>query len=571
MSGHLQPSSTPTSHPTHNVNAPYNTFNNVVGDQINYHHHNQIGAIIKGLSSILFLLNVFDSVLEQLLEPAIEASYNRGGTVARCERGTREQVIAGIIEWVNDNDGPLIYWLSGPAGSGKSTISQTVAELLAPLKQLAGSFFFFRETGRRSKIAHLVPTLAYQLSRSLPETKPLIHGALKEEPLITSLSMAYQFNKLIVEPVVSVTPPQQMIFVLDGLDECDDRTSMAEFIEVMLQMIPGPPLKVFCTSRIEEHIRGPLGSPAADSKTHHINLEDFNASSDIRTFLQSRFSVICGRNRRFMQKVPQPWPSPADLEALVKKCEGSFIFAVTLFKFINDGTDFPHRKMEAALSMANGLDHLYAQVLSSASRDRHFERVVGAIMVLTRPLAITSLGQLLLLGTDEILGPLLGMQSILTIPGDDDRPIRLLHTSLRDFLTTESRSEAYFINPPVHHLTIAMDCLRVMTAHAETGIFRSKMQQYACVHWDSHLEQGLGSGNGSVLNSNSVNDLLRCLVDFLNSQGCNSWINTQPILNPEADTVDGIRSALRKASVTIVSCGAQIPIKYPDESSCIIL
>ena len=103
-----------------------------------------------------------------------------------------------------------------------------------------------------------------------------------------------------------------------------------------------------------------------------------------------------------MKHIPQPWPSPSDFQGLVRKCEGSFLFATTLISVI-DSSDgrFPHQKMEAALRMANGLDPLYAQAISSATRDHHFERVLGTIVVLTRPLAITSLGDLLLLGIDE--------------------------------------------------------------------------------------------------------------------------------------------------------------------------
>ena len=161
--------------------------------------------------------------------------------------------------------------------------------------QLAGSFSFFRGAGRRSTIAHFLPTIAYQLSRSVPETETPIQRRLQANPRIASLSLAYQFTKLIVEPMRSLEFWSPVVFVFDGLDECDDRQSMMKFIEVMIDVfnnIPGLPLEVLCTSRVEEHIRGILESVTTQSITCRLNLEDFNAGHDIHTFLQSHFVAI---------------------------------------------------------------------------------------------------------------------------------------------------------------------------------------------------------------------------------------------------------------------------------------
>ena len=202
--------------------------------------------------------------------------------------------------------------------------------------QLAGNFFFFRGAGRRSTIRHFLPTIAYQLSKAVPGTEPLIQRILQIDPHIPSQSLSYQFTKLIVEPMRSLELRNPVIFVFDGLDECDDRQLMAEFIEVMIDVfnnIPGLPLKVLCTSRVEEHIRGILDD--AQSIAYRLNLEAFNAGDDIHAFLQSRFDVVYNRNRRYMKHIPRPWPSPSNLRDLVQKCEGSFLFAATLIDFID--------------------------------------------------------------------------------------------------------------------------------------------------------------------------------------------------------------------------------------------
>ena len=53
----------------------------------------------------------------------------------RCFPGTQEQYIADITNWVTESANPPLsmYWLRGPAGVGKSAITQTCAEKLDTL------------------------------------------------------------------------------------------------------------------------------------------------------------------------------------------------------------------------------------------------------------------------------------------------------------------------------------------------------------------------------------------------------------------------------------------------------
>ena len=106
-------------------------------------------------------------------------------------------------------------------------------------------------------------------------------------------------------------------------------------------------------------------------------------------------------------------------------------------------------------SGVNGLDSLYEQVLSSASRTEEFFWILGTIMVLKNNKSISFLSSLLSLQHEEVICELLQLQSIIKIPGGDDEPIMLYHTSLRDFLTIKSRSKQYFIDPPLQHLHLA--------------------------------------------------------------------------------------------------------------------
>jgi adenylylsulfate kinase-like enzyme len=59
------------------------------------------------------------------LPVATGASFNSHNEEhnARCLPNTRTELLENITKWANDNGGKPIFWLSGMAGTGKSTIA----------------------------------------------------------------------------------------------------------------------------------------------------------------------------------------------------------------------------------------------------------------------------------------------------------------------------------------------------------------------------------------------------------------------------------------------------------------
>jgi hypothetical protein len=378
---------------------------------------------------------------------------------------------------------------------------------------------------------------------------------LHTDPLIVRQALRYQFQKLVIEPILAVTDAniitKSMVIFVDALDECDDKDLMAEFIEIIADAYRGNhrlPFRVFFTSRVEEHLRKTLEAPAARSVIYHLALQDFDAADDIHKFFRHRFATIYEENRRLMRNVPRPWPSYSELQALVKKASGSFIFAFTLINFVDDGTDLPHRKLPIALAAHAGLDPLYAQVLSAAPRGDVLKRIIGTILFLKSELSITSLGHLLQLDTADILQTLMGVQSILKIPGDDDQPVRLFHTSLRDFLTSTPRSGDFFIDPPARHLDILLDCLKLLLIPPDADIFfRGEASEYACNNWCHHFNEWLILGNES--HDDSVTSYLKTFV----SESFDYWVNTLLIKGSLRRMLDILHRSLLMLKVSFLS------------------
>lgn len=80
----------------------------------------------------------------------------------KCLSGTRLKMIQSIIQWSLDTTDPQnILWVHGLAGSGKSTLSTTVASRLREMGHLGAFLFFDRDVDERSNPSLVVRTMAH--------------------------------------------------------------------------------------------------------------------------------------------------------------------------------------------------------------------------------------------------------------------------------------------------------------------------------------------------------------------------------------------------------------------------
>ena len=141
-------------------------------------------------------------------------------------------------------------------------------------------------------------------------------------------------------------------------------------------------------------------------------------------------------------------------------------------------------------------------------------------------MSVVDLGCLLQIDAGDVIHALQGVQSILVIPEDDVQPVRLFHTSLRDFLTTKSRSKSLFVNHPTRHLLLVGDCLGVMRLHSGDDFMGVKVLEYASQNWLHHLLFAIEEEGGSnVLNTQHGAFMMDELKGFV-SQSFDSWINS---------------------------------------------
>src|ERR1700753_3722944 len=109
------------------------------------------------------------------------AGYQHGGRKG-CLKGTRRGVLNEIELWAGDFNKLPVYWLNGLAGTGKSTIAQTVAERMFADGRLGASFFCSRDFEDRRNLHFIFPTLAVQLARRYPEFRSIFVPLVRSDP-----------------------------------------------------------------------------------------------------------------------------------------------------------------------------------------------------------------------------------------------------------------------------------------------------------------------------------------------------------------------------------------------------
>ncbi|KAM0349595.1 hypothetical protein ACHAP4_010374 [Fusarium culmorum] len=297
-------------------------------------------AELMRIRSSVILQNIDDRTTLNQLPIAHGASFGSHAEEhnTTCLPDTREELLKEIDRWIDDPKSKTIFWLNGMAGTGKSTISRTVARARAKRGDLGASFFFKRGEVDRDNLNKLMPTLAYQLALSMPEVAFFIKKALDANPAIVGDFVKEQFEKLIQEPLskaaATATTPSSVVMVIDALDECDQEADIRLLINIFSQAKTArPQLRIFLTSRPELPIR--LGFSEVQGSYQDLVLHKIPAEiveHDIIVFLNDEFKKIrhdfnmTVSNER---KLPPDWPGRPIVQSLAQMAVPLFIFAAT--------------------------------------------------------------------------------------------------------------------------------------------------------------------------------------------------------------------------------------------------
>ena len=353
-------------------------------------------------------------------------------------------------------------WLHGPAGGGKTAIGRSIAKWCEDEGILLGEFFFSRANGIGAQLASLAPTLAYRMAvHTLQDAKELISDVINHDPHIFLAPLAIQLKKLVMEPLNLLAPCGIVpyVIILDGLDETlssnDQQLVLNVISETLYQL--NPTLRILICCRPEPTIVTAFNDPYSplNSISAIISLnDDVDADADIRTFLVEKFA----RTKKQLQHPPNgDWPRTEDIDYLVTKSSGQFIFAATVERYVCS----PKHRHQAVgqlkdvldLNLENkkkhpfaDLDALYRLILRTRN-DVNMSVNATAVCLEYPKYFITvspaDLSKVLNIEVSETRAILYELASLFDISEEGIRPF---HASFGDFLFDSSRSAEFFRN-----------------------------------------------------------------------------------------------------------------------------
>ena len=419
--------------------------------------------------------------------------------------------------------------MNGLAGTGKTTIAQTIAERTFANGQLGASFFCSRDYQDRRNLHLIFPTLAVQLARKYADFRSRFVALVQADPGIAYESLYNQMRRLIVEHLKESNI--STVIVIDALDECVDEEPASAILSVIGQFVSEiPKVKFLVTGRPEPRIREgfrlPLLAEATDVFILH-EVEPSEVEKDIRLFFKHRFSELVRRNPRL-----HCWPTDKQLDTLCERAAGLFVYAVATVKFVEKQSANPRKQLDLLLKPPGGssreggtmlntgattLDSLYTSILLGAfgtrndpDNDPRVRSVLGAMVLAANPLSPSTITVLLDLDLDDVIPLLSSVQSLLVLQENIYYPVRPFHKSFSDFIVDPDRctNQRFHIFPPPHHSQLLMGCLDLMFQTLEknmcklpdavansdvsdmekrTDQYISPALQYACRSWYTHL------------------------------------------------------------------------------------
>ncbi|RXW16670.1 hypothetical protein EST38_g9184 [Candolleomyces aberdarensis] len=432
-----------------------------------------------------------------------------------CHPGTRQAVVGRITAWYGYLTLPQrrIMWVHAPAGYGRTAVAGTVSKLLEEQEgldfcPLGATFFFWRSSPERNSPACFIITIAYQLATSIPELKPHIEDAVKQNPMILKKALEAQLVKLIVEPFKAlgqyVEEMPNRLIIIDGLDECinSNRESRVakkyaegqEKVQVrVLDLIHALqshqlPLSFLILSRPEPWIKQHIESDLFKESVEIIDLYEVgDHMNDVETYIRAELSRIAATINHPSNDEDVEWPGENTVRDFIVKTNGHMLYASTVLGHIDDPYDDPRSRLNDILNYPkadsdlahstpfSSLYQLYRQILQSCPASSH-PRIVKVLEDLVEtqwlfsgstsiPRALNILDPLSGRAAGSGVRALRGLHAVLHLPTASlPRPLEwFIHSSFITFLRIPQFSLEFTIDRKKAYRRLLRGCLNTMS------------------------------------------------------------------------------------------------------------
>jgi len=457
----------------------------------------------QSISHLLDVRNAGDAVDLNSMPYAGGAGLN---TEKLCLKDTREELVKEISDWVNnvEKDTPRIFWLHGPAGTGKSSIAHTIAYQFEELERLGSCFCFDRSQMGERRHQKVFSTIAQDLAnRDTSLRRQLTAAVHSNAALKNTIDILQQWKELITKPAMTLSEAiiGPIVIIIDALDESGDTNSRRVLLRILGNAITDsrvtdlpPNLRILLTSRPLPDIHAALNGGSHVRQKSMDSISPESTKRDILRYVSDELS-----------KVDFEIPRQEVFASLAGSSGQIFEWARLACAYIRGDNDTgtglePHERFSAIITHSKKdrvalLDGMYKFTLETifpkaqppSQRDLGLERfksVMAQILGTMDPLSLGALASMRChfpvkdLPRFHIRTIVTPMAALLSGVTDPSAPIRPLHASFADFLTDRDRSHEFFIDVHPIHCDLAF---------ASLGVMVEKLQFNICDLPSSHL------------------------------------------------------------------------------------
>ena len=498
-----------------------------------------------------------------MLKPEDMDEYNR----TPCLKNTRLNVISDVMEWIADDsdDAKKVLWVHGLAGTGKSTLSTTIAQNMHILNRLGAFFFFNRDIPQRN-FATLIRTLAYRLAMFDARFGAIISRVVANNDNIAEMRLEFQFESLLsANALKSVDwPGGPIMLIIDALDECGseaDRKILMRVLSKGFSDLP-PFIRIMVVSRQEPDIQHALGSHS-HLRPYPLDIDSVTNKDDVLEFIRHRLEEIRIKDGY----LGDHWPGDDNISSLANAAGGLFIWASTACLYIEGYhpsqrlSELVNKQPECDSSEPFAqLDRLYKTGLQSAGfwNDRLFRsdccNILGVVLCARVPLSCPVIDTLLALPQSTPSWKSVSRLRCVLHVSETER-IRILHPSFHDYLSERCRDEPWFIDLERHNKELALYCINLLDQELRENICDMTLPylgqknalpeaiSYACKFWIEHI----------CLVSDVLDDILNRLYDFL-AKHLLHWMEAMAILDSHDRTIRSIHDLMKWLQVCPLIC-----------------
>ncbi|OJA08875.1 hypothetical protein AZE42_01734 [Rhizopogon vesiculosus] len=475
-----------------------------------------------------------------------------------CLPQTRSDLLSSVLSWaMNPSSNQNILWLHGPAGSGKSTVATTIANIARDLGRLGAFVFFNRHIAARNDPSSVIRTLAFQLGEFDHRLGAAISNVIESTPSIRQSPLRQQFHKLLVQPLSEIAVWSQegpVIVIIDALDECGRVGEREDLLDVLaLESVKLPStIRIVVVSRTEVDIQDALGA-----RKHICSIPiDINSPAndkDIHLYLHHRLQHIRSKNKYL--SLPQDWPGHDAMDALVARACGLFVWGFTACRYVENGQD-PEERLadllhtDICLNAESAMDLMYSTALESSGKwedpafAADFRDILGIVIVARNPLTALTIDCLKNATSVSKTRP-----SLHTIQffgcifrgTTNDEPLRVIHPSFEDFITNRARCkrDEWLIDASLYRQKLARQCIGCLRANLKRNMCKLTLTTsavdviilpeditYSCLFWIDHVceSEGIMESFSAELHAFLVKHLLH-------------WIEAMSLLKKARQTI----------------------------------